>query len=126
MSRLLLPPTSRTSPASLVLVEVLVRSLVQRLPIVARRPGRDPDADVDALGHRCAHRAVRDRATEAQRDVARTCKVRLGHRHRKLVTTHSRANVRGPDDALELLSHQPQSLVAGPVAETVVEALEVV
>src|SRR5438552_14006256 len=107
----LLPPASQSLASPLVLVQVSIGRLVDGLPILARGPRGDPDADLDVLRRAHPQSGVVDRAAEAGRHVAGAIDVRLRHGDRKLIAAYPRAQVGCTDHAQELLSHEPQRAV---------------
>src|SRR3989440_710090 len=79
-----LPAKQRLAPA-LVLVQVVVRGLVDGLPILAGPPCGDAYAYLDVLRRAEAQSRVLDRAAQPERHIARPVEIRLGHRDRELV-----------------------------------------
>src|ERR1700688_1507214 len=77
-------PASSLAPAA-VHVERLVAHLVHRLPIHARLPGRDPDAELDRDGHLFKAVQVIERLTHPGAHLARITLVCLGHGDAELI-----------------------------------------
>ncbi len=90
----------------LVLVEGLVRDLVERLPVHAALPRRQSDADLHAFRGPRAEVHGLDRIPKAAGHLAGAAQVGLGHRDSELITAQATAHVGGPDDPQQLLSDQ--------------------
>src|SRR5438105_13115889 len=86
----------------LVLVELLVDDLVQRLPVHARLPRAHADADLDRMGRFRPEVHRLDGSPQPAPYLARTMQVGLGHRDAKLIspqpttTAHPRTHARNP------------------------------
>src|SRR5580700_5284575 len=115
-------PATRLA-AALVHIERLVGHLVHRLPVHARLPGRDPDAELN--GHRDLLQPVEvvERLAHAGANLAGIALVGLGHGDAELVATEAAAGVRRPHGPLQLVGEHPDRLVAEVVAERVVDLL---
>src|SRR5256712_3250528 len=122
----LLAPAWQSLAAPLVLVQVSIGRLVDGLPILARGPCGDPDADLDVLRRAHPQSGVVDGGAEAGRHVAGAIDVRLRHGDRKLIAAYPRAQVGCTDHAQELLSHEPQRAVTRAVPEPIVDPLQVI
>src|SRR5438445_11101086 len=80
----LLPPASQSLASPLVLVQVSIGRLVDGLPILARGPFGDPDADLDVLRRPHPQSGVVDRAAAAGRHVPGALDASLSHGSRHL------------------------------------------
>src|SRR6266700_2510855 len=117
---------ARRVAAALVDVQLLVGLLVHRLPVHARLPRGDADAEVDA--HRQLGGAVQvlERMAHAGSHVRGMVLVCVRHRNAELVTAETPACVCRANRTLKLVSEHADRLVTDVVALLVVDLLQVV
>src|ERR1700694_5801355 len=94
-------------PAALVCVKRLVRHLVHRLPIHARPPRGDADAERDGHRHLLGAIELLERLPDADAHLARLVLVGFWHRHPEPVRAQPPASVSRPHGALQLLGEDP-------------------
>src|SRR5216684_3407943 len=95
-------PASRLA-AALVHIQRLVRHLVHGLPVHARLPGRDADAELDRHRNLLGAVQVVERLPHADTDLAGVALVGLGHGDAELIAAEAPAGVRRAHGPLELL-----------------------
>src|SRR6266702_2981436 len=117
---------ARRVPAALVDVKLLVGLLVHRLPVHARLPRGDADAEIDAHGQLGRAVQILERMAHARGHVRCVVLVRVGHRDPELVTAEASACVGRADSALQLMGEHADRLVTDVVAVLVVDLLQVV
>ena len=87
---------------------------------------RDADADADLGSHRVEHERLLDAGRQPARDRRRVVDVGVEQRHHELVAAQPDDQVRVAQRVLEARAELPQELVAGRMAERVVDLLEAV
>src|SRR5437773_436953 len=102
---------ARRVPAALVDVQLLVGLLVHRLPVHARLPRGDADAEVDAHGQLGRAVQILERMAHARGHVRCVVLVRVGHRDPELVTAEASACVSRADCTLQLMGEHADRLV---------------
>src|SRR5260370_32361349 len=95
-------PASRL-PAALLHIERFVRHLVHRLPVHARLPGRDADAELDRHRHLLGAIQLVERLPHPDADLPSVALAGLWHGDAELVAADAAAGVRRP--------HAPFALV---------------
>jgi hypothetical protein len=110
----------------LILIQVDVRALVDGLPILAPPPLRQPNADLDRLNRFRTEAHLADSGSKASSHLTTALDIRLGHGDCEFVSTDAGTKVRCAYDSLQLLTHEPQGVVATAMTLAVVDPLEVV
>src|SRR5712692_8573578 len=112
--------------ASLVDVQGFVRRLIHRLPVQARPPRGDPDAELDR--HRQLRGAVEvlEGFADTDADLARVALVRVRHANTELIAAEPAARVGGTHGSLQLRRQHANPFIAHVVAVRVVDLLQVV
>src|SRR5258708_16308356 len=103
-------PASRLA-AALLHVQRLVGHLVHGLPVHARLPGRDADAELDRHRHLLGAVQLVERLPHADTDLASIALVGLMHGDAELAAAKSAARVLHPHSPFSLLYSHPHSLL---------------
>src|SRR5712692_1389823 len=109
--------------AALVDVERLVRDLVHRLPVHARPPGHDSDAELHRHRSLVVPVQLLEGGADAGADLVGVAFVSVRHRDPELVAAQPAASVGGAHRPLQLVRQYANGLVADVMAVRVVDLL---